>query len=223
MLNINSTIQLNIYQNYDLEFKKLFIEIKYKALKCLNLYCAEYFTELKPHFNELLISVINLTNNEISDDKEYSELNIIVLEFYKILFERKRICLLPEDFIATFLCKTIYQNLKLSEKEINDFTENPDNFIVKELEEPDVETSNFLFKLNSDITLAIQLVKELIKNISDMKDKYVNPFISDLLNHFNDNPQNNYMSKIIVINFLFATLIKIKSRESKILYILNQR
>jgi len=56
--------------------------------------------------------------------------------------------------------------------------------------------------------LAINVIKDLFSIYPNLNTEYINPIITNLLEEYNSNPKTFYMNKIMVINLLFATVIK---------------
>jgi exportin-2 (importin alpha re-exporter) len=145
---VKAVIELNLPQEIFQKFKnifKAFLQLKTKTMRSLNLYCYNYYEDFKEYHDSFIQPVWNMViitkNNEI-----FYKLNKELLEYYKVLFNNDRIN--SQYFNITEISQHIIQNLiipnlKLTDKEMDDFEDNPVNYLKVELEEVDMESSKF--------------------------------------------------------------------------------
>ncbi len=124
---------------------KAFLRLKTKTMRALNLYCYNYYEDFKDYHDSFIQPVWNLLMITKIDDVYY-KLTKELLEYYKVLFNNDRIDAqkfnLPE-ISQHIIQNLIIPNMKLSSKELDDFEDNPVNFLKVELEEVDMESSMF--------------------------------------------------------------------------------
>lgn len=125
---------------------KLYINIKAKAIRCWNFYCKDYYEDIKTYHNDFINAMINVIQ-EIKPQEEYIKLTKVVLTYFKTLYEKKRFESLNKDFLIYFIKSMIVPNMRLTEKELEDFEDNPNNFLRIELDETDIDSSNYLLIL----------------------------------------------------------------------------
>ena len=129
----------------DKNILKAFLRLKTKTMRALNLYCYNYYEDFKDYHDSFIQPVWNLLMITKNDDIYY-KFTKELLEYYKVLFNNDRIN--SQNFNVTEISQHIIQNLiipnmKLSSKELDDFEDNPVNFLKVELEEVDMESSIF--------------------------------------------------------------------------------
>jgi len=135
IIELNDKIFLNNKSIYS-----LYINIKAKAIRCINFYCRDYYEDMKAIHNDFINPLINVIA-EIKPQEEFSKLTKVVLNYFKTIFEKKRTDSLNKDFLPYFIRTMIVPNMRITEKELEDFEDNPNNFLRIELDEADVESS----------------------------------------------------------------------------------
>ena len=108
------------------------------TLQCLNLYCSNYFDDIKKYHDGFIEIIWNLTKI-LNQEDQYARLSKRIMDYYNNLFQYKRVLFNPEriQFLVDFL---IVPNMNLTSKEIDDYEDNPLNFLKIELEETDTES-----------------------------------------------------------------------------------
>lgn len=134
---------------------KAFIRLKTKTMRALNLYCYNYYEDFKDYHDSFIQPVWNLLIITKNDDIYY-KITKELLEYYKVLFNNDRIN--SQNFNVNEISQHIIQNLiipnmKLSSKELDDFEDNPVNYLKVELEEVDMESSMLILILYSFLFL----------------------------------------------------------------------
>lgn len=129
----------------DINIFKAFLRLKTKTMRALNLYCYNYYEDFKDYHDSFIQPVWNLLLITKTDDVYY-KLTKELLEYYKVLFNNDRIN--AQNVNITEISQHIIQNLiipnmRLSSKELDDFEDNPVNYLKVELEEVDMESSIF--------------------------------------------------------------------------------
>jgi exportin-2 (importin alpha re-exporter) len=125
---------------------KEFIKMLSITLQSLNLYCQNYYDDIKKYHDSFIEIVWNLTKI-LKQDEMYSRLAIRVMDYYNNLFQYHRAMLNSEQvkFLVDFI---IVPNMNLTSKEYDDFEDNPINFLKIELEEADNESCNLISKFS---------------------------------------------------------------------------
>jgi exportin-2 (importin alpha re-exporter) len=127
----------------DRVLNSLFIKVKKVAMKALNLYCNNYYEDIIQSHNDFLPSVWNLLNL-IKHDETYAKLIREILDYYKILFQYKRTVGFESSTIQHLINNLIIPEMRMTNKEMDDFEDNPINFLKIELEEADMDSSKYL-------------------------------------------------------------------------------
>lgn len=130
----------------DINIFKAFLRLKTKTMRALNLYCYNYYEDFKDYHDSFIQPVWSLLLITKNDDVYY-KLTKELLEYYKVLFNNDRIN--SKNINITEISQHIIQNLiipnmKLSSKELDEFEDNPVNYLKVELEEVDMESSMFV-------------------------------------------------------------------------------
>jgi exportin-2 (importin alpha re-exporter) len=125
---------------------RLIISLKLKAtaMHCLNLCCNNYSDDITDYHNGFMPSVWNLVM-ALKQDENYSKLVKELLDYYKILFQYNRTTGFQQDAIQHLVNNLIIPNMKMTGKELDEYEENPVNFLKVELEEADMDSSNIIF------------------------------------------------------------------------------
>jgi exportin-2 (importin alpha re-exporter) len=120
----------------------LYLKAKRTAMMGLNLCCNSYSEDITEHHNDFLPSVWNLVNF-VKQDENYSKLVRELLDYYKILFQYNRTTGFSSETVQHLVNNLIIPNMRMTDKEFDDFEDNPVNFLKVELEEADMDSSNF--------------------------------------------------------------------------------
>jgi exportin-2 (importin alpha re-exporter) len=190
---------------------KQFIKLKTIAMRCLNLYCMNYYEDFINYHNDFISLVWNLLSMA-KVDYIYSKLVKQFLDYYKLLFQNNRATGLNEEIVQLLINNLVLPNLQITHKELDDYEENPVNFLKIELEEVDMDSS--INSLILDKYHAINLLKYILNVYNSMINNYIQPLINNLLNNYYSDPNKNWMNKIIAINLIFATMIKTFAQKS---------
>lgn len=139
----------NVYfsGNNSHEISRLYLKLKTKTMRALNLYCSSYYEDFAEYHNTFIEPVWNLlimTKN----DESFFKLTKELLDYFKILFNCNR---LPVNFNIAEITKHITENLiipnmKLTSKDMDEYEENPISFLKVEFEEVDMDSSKIYFK-----------------------------------------------------------------------------
>lgn len=62
---------------------------------------------------------------------------------------------------------------------------------------------------------AINLLKNLNAQLSELYDKVIKPHYTQLLINYKNNPKQNWKDKIIAINLIFSSIIEVFSTHCK--------
>ena len=177
------------------------IKVKGKAMKCINLYFSNYYDDMKPEgldYTKDFYSLVWQLITMVKEVDEYSKLIRELLEFYRINFQYKHIGNLSENEIKQLIQNLITPNLTMSEKEQDEFEENPVGFLKVELEETDMDSNKYY---------AINLTRQLIELYPQYTVNSIREMITKFLNDYYSNIQN-WKIKIMAINLVFAIQIK---------------
>jgi exportin-2 (importin alpha re-exporter) len=138
-------INLNVPNNYlnDRTISRLYLKLKTKSLRALNLYCNSYYDDFKEYHDSFIQPVWNMLVMTKTDEIFY-KLTKELLDYFKILFNCNRI---PLNFNIPQITKHITENLiipnmRLTMKDLDEFEENPISFLKVEFEEVDMDSSN---------------------------------------------------------------------------------
>jgi exportin-2 (importin alpha re-exporter) len=123
----------------DVPMNSLFLKVKKSSMKSLNLYCNNYYEDFSQFHNDYYASVWSLVQI-IKHEQHYEKLIKELLVYYKILFQFRR-CNLDSDSITLLINNLIIPEMRLTGKELDDFEDNPINFLKVELEESDMDSS----------------------------------------------------------------------------------
>jgi len=141
-------INLNLPANFltDRNISRLYLKLKTKTLRALNLYCNSYYEDFVEYHDNFIEPVWNMLVMTKSDEI-FFKLTKELLDYFKILFNCNR---LPSNFNIPQITKHITENLiipnmKMTSKDLDDFEENPISFLKVEFEEVDMDSSKFLF------------------------------------------------------------------------------
>jgi exportin-2 (importin alpha re-exporter) len=140
LLSIDPSITLNKSNHVS----KAFIKFKTKGMECLNLYCANYYDDIINYHNEFLAVVWNLLSFIKTDDINYSKLIKELLDYYKILFQYNRAEGFSYEIIQQLINTLVLTNMQMTSQEMDEFEDNPINFLKVELEEADMDSSNII-------------------------------------------------------------------------------
>lgn len=134
MLDIKLPLQKDSsnYKNY--------IKLKTVGMKCLNLYCNNYYDDIINNHDEFIPIVWNLLSFA-KTDITYSKLVKQLLDYYKILFQYNRAKGFDDTSIQHLINNLVIPNMQLTLKELEDYEDNAINFLKIELEEVDMDSS----------------------------------------------------------------------------------
>ena len=66
-----------------------------------------------------------------------------------------------------------------------------------------------------DKYFAINVLKSILQKNKDILNNYIRPLIDSLLASYNQNPNKNWMDKIVAINLIFGSMIKTYAARCK--------
>ena len=193
----NKTGDLN--NNIDPVIYELILKVKAKTLKNINLYYSNYYEDIEKYAQELCSSVWTLMcKNKVIKDN-YSKLMKELLDFFKSGFQMGKINNLNMEQLNQIFEYIILPNLSMSQQEIEDFQENPVEFLKIEFEEYD---------MNSNKYFSINLLQIIINNFPDVNKIIIAPKIVKFLEEYKTDKNKNWNKKLLAINLLFASCIK---------------
>jgi exportin-2 (importin alpha re-exporter) len=191
------------------------VRLKTTVMKCVNLYCNNYYEDILDYHAEFYPHVWNLVQF-VKNEETYSKLVRELLDYYKILFQYSRNSGFSSETIQHLINNLIIPNMRMTLKELDEFEENPINFLKVELEEADMDSSKFIYNnYILDKYHAINLLKNLINIYPNVTSEFIRPLINQLLENYHTNPMKNWMDKVVAINLIFATMIKTFAQRSK--------
>lgn len=139
---LKSVIDIDL--NLDGQMFRYFIKMKTIGMRCLNLYCVNYFDDFYDYHNGFIQSVWNLLKYARTDIM-YAKLVKQLLDYYKTLFQGNRASgMFDQNAVQLLIDNLVIPNLQLTSKELDDFEENAINFTRIELEEVDMDSSKYL-------------------------------------------------------------------------------
>ena len=185
--------------NINISLSELILKVKAKTLKNINLYYSNYYEDIEKFVQELSCSVWTLMCKSQMINDNYSKLMKELLDFFKTGFQMGKMSGLKLEEIKQIFEYIILPNLSMSQKEYDDFQENPIEFLKVEFEEYDM-SSNKYFSIN--------LLQIIINNFPEVNKEIIAPKIIQLLQDYNSNQKNNWNKKLLAINLLFASCIK---------------
>ena len=185
--------------NINISLRELILKVKAKTLKNINLYYSNYYEDIEKFVQELSCSVWTLMCKSQMINDNYSKLMKESLDFFKTGFQMGKMSGLKLEEIKQIFEYIILPNLSMSQKEYDDFQENPIEFLKVEFEEYDM-SSNKYFSIN--------LLQIIINNFPEVNKEIIAPKIIQLLQDYNSNQKNNWNKKLLAINLLFASCIK---------------
>ena len=174
------------------------IKLKAKTLKNINYYYYNYYEDVENYIQQFSSSVWTvMCTCKINDN--FSKLMKELLDYFKCGFQMRRMNNLNMEQLNKIIEKIILPNMTMSEKEIEDFLDNPIEFLKVEFEEYDM-SSNKYFSIN--------LLQLIISNYPDVNKQIIAPKINKFLEEYNKDKAKNWNKKLVVINLLFASCIK---------------
>ncbi len=198
---LNDTVLLpNKSSNMSLvkDLKDLVLKLKAKTLKNINLYYSNYYEDIDQYV-QLFCSSVWTVMCQCKTKDNFSKLMKELLDFFKFGFQMRRMNNLNMQQLNQIIENIILPNMVMSEKEIEDFKDNPVEFLKIEFEEYDM-SSNKYFSIN--------LLQLMISNYPEINKQIISPKINEFLSQYNMDKIKNYNKKLIVINLLFASCIK---------------
>ena len=174
------------------------IKLKAKTLKNINYYYYNYYEDVENYIQQFSSSVWTvMCTCKINDN--FSKLMKELLDYFKCGFQMRRMNNLNMEQLNKIIEKIILPNMTMSEKEIEEFLDNPVEFLKVEFEEYDM-SSNKYFSIN--------LLQLIISNYPEVNKQIIAPKINKFLEEYNKDNSKNWNKKLVVINLLFASCIK---------------
>ena len=174
------------------------IKLKAKTLKNINYYYYNYYEDVENYIQQFSSAVWTvMCTCKINDN--FSKLMKELLDYFKYGFQMRRMNNLNIEQLNKIIERIILPNMTMSEKEIEDFLDNPVEFLKVEFEEYDM-SSNKYFSIN--------LLQLIISNYPDVNKQIIAPKINKFLEEYNKDKAKNWNKKLVVINLLFASCIK---------------
>jgi exportin-2 (importin alpha re-exporter) len=134
---------LDIDLNLEGQVFKYFLKMKTIGMRCLNLYCVNYYEDFLDYHNDFISVIWNLLKYARTDIM-YAKLVKQLLDYYKTLFQYNRTAnMFNQEAVQLLIDNLVIPNLQLTSKEIDDFEDNAINFTRIELEEVDMDSSNY--------------------------------------------------------------------------------
>ncbi len=130
----------------DSALHRLYIKVKKVVMRALNFYCNNYYEDFAQYHDSFLGSVWNLFT-QVKPEQKYEKLIKQLLDYYQNLFKYNRASGFDGNAIQTLINNLIIPEMKLTAKELDDFEDNPINFLKIELEEIDMDSSKSRYKL----------------------------------------------------------------------------
>ena len=184
------------------------MKFRAKLLKCLNLYYSSYFEDFFKYAQDFYPLVWNYLDI-IKNDDNFSPLMKQLITFFDTNFKAGRFAQIPVENVKTIIDTLIIKNMSLSEKEMEEFEDNPTNFIKIEMEEADMDSNKFF---------AIQLLQHILEHKPELAQAQIQPMILNFLNQYNSNKNTYWNQKISAINLLLAVSIQTFAQRSKFIF-----
>ena len=182
----------------DPSLKELVSKVKAKTLKNINLYYSNYYEDVEEYVNQFCSTVWTLMcASKISDS--YSKLMKELLDFFKWGFQMQRIKNLSMEQLNQIIENIILPNLTMTDTEIDDYMDNPLEFLKIEFEEYDMSSNKYY---------SINLLQLIISSYPDVNKQIIAPKINYFLSEYNKDKKKQCYKKIMAINLLFASCIK---------------
>lgn len=183
-----------------------FLQLNIISLKLWNKYISSYYDDIKDYFSELINPIwgLMLQSKDFDKEESYSLINEI-LEYFKALALFKRYQFEMNDITNLITCLILPQ-ISISNKEINDFEDNPIAYLKSELEEADYLSNQ---------AVAIVLLKTLNENYESLFDTIIKPSYISFLEEYKSNPKSNWSKKALGVNLIFSSIINRFSNECK--------
>ena len=198
---LNDTVLLpNKSSNMSLvkDLKQLVLKLKAKTLKNISLYYSNYYEDVEKYV-QLFCSSVWTVMCQCKTNDNFSKLMKELLDFFKYGFQMRRMNNLNMGQLNQIIENIILPNMIMSDKESEEFLDNPIEFLKIEFEEYDM-SSNKYFSIN--------LLQLIISNFPDVNKQIIGPKINTFLSEYNKDKIKNSNKKLIVINLLFASCIK---------------
>ena len=193
-----NTLSFNIINISNNNVYEKCINLKAKTMKNINLYYSNYYDDIYNYVSPFYNIIWNITTM-IKKIDSYSKLTRELLDFFKICFSREILKNLDDNQINNLIQNLISPNLQMTEKEQEEFEDNPVSYLKVELEENDMESNKYY---------AINLLRQIINQNPKIIDNFIIPTINSNLQNYSQNKQNFWNLKIIAINLIFAVQIK---------------
>jgi exportin-2 (importin alpha re-exporter) len=132
---------LEVMVNVDM---RLLIKFKAAGLRALNLYCLNYYDDFTAYHDAFIPIVWNMMTFARTGI-EYAKIVKQLLDYYKVLFQFNRgKSSFNSENIQFLIDGLVIPNMSMTDKELDDFEDNPINFLKIELEEIDMDSSNYV-------------------------------------------------------------------------------
>ena len=176
----------------------LVLKLKAKTLKNINLYYNNYYEDVENYVQQFSSSVwIVMCSCKINDN--FSKLMKELLDFFKFGFQMRRINNLNMEQLNQIIENIILPNMAMSDKEKEEFLDNPVEFLKIEFEEYDMSSNKYY---------SINLLQLIISNYPDVNKQFIVPKINSFLNEYNNDKNKYWNKKLMAINLLMASCIK---------------
>ncbi|KAI3378866.1 hypothetical protein SNEBB_002143 [Seison nebaliae] len=172
-------------------------DLKSQIYRCVTLYAEKYDVEFNP-FLLKFVACSAETLDPSKTDSTHDQLVCSALAFIGTLIKKKMFVqqIFKEDIEVQKLCEEmVINNLQLREKDIEDFTDNPEDYIVADLENSEGETRN---------RSALELIKNLVES-SDLRERVLSLFmlfIQRSFTQYHENPTDNWQLKYVSISLV---------------------
>ena len=179
-------------------------EVNEASLKFINKLFFMYYTDIDAHTNKFLAPMWTMVEKLNTKNPLLEKITSEVIEFFKCSLNNRIFNLQPEH-VNILITNLVFPNLTISQKEIEDYEDNPISFMKGEIEESD----EFCNK-----SLSINLLKILNGKNELLLSSSIKPYYNECLIQYNQNPTKLWSKKIEAINLIFSTVIETFSTYS---------
>ncbi|CAF0997607.1 unnamed protein product [Adineta ricciae] len=175
-------------------------QIKTEICRCIALYADNYSDEFKPYVQQFALSVWSLlTRLDLSPS--YDELIGTAMKFLSTLAARSHHCSMFEggDTLKTVCEQVILPNLFLRESDVEEFEDNPEEYIRKDIEKSDSATRR---RAAHDFLQALCIFFE--SQVVQIYSQYIDTMQKEYL----QNPAQNWLKKDTCIFLVLALASK---------------
>ena len=206
----------------------LVLKLKAKTLKNINLYYNNYYEDVVNYVQQFSSSVwIVMCNCKINDN--FSKLMKELLDFFKFGFQMRRINNLNMEQLNQIIENIILPNMTMSQKESEDFLDNPIEFLKIEFEEYDM-SSNKYYSINLLLMAINLLLASCIKTfaqrfgVTELNPNSIYTDIESLINEIFIKEFQTYKSPVIsqIYSLKFLSTFRLQiSDKNKLTQILD--